>query len=1742
MLSHESILIQGYGRFLNALDRHQTKLINLNYSTPNITAEIRKLFWDHLMGICSKLHNLSASDPRALKYLQVLLSSLYEFPKTNNREIPYKNIENSQKKLRFTDNSAVKSEGSIQNNLPTTRKEVLINSELQKIVRDLAVESLLLVLKASSKTSKANLNHPIYDKERASSYYSEQLKFINGLLKQQNTTISSDSSNGAKFYEELWQGITISIANSNDAKVYDKTTNTTPDLICSNSFTNENENRAIYGVLNIICNDVMFENEYLKDKEIQSLYVELYYILMDALPLKERASYLSNQFFKIYKYESTSVASTKTYISRFEWMLLVLKQLVSSSSGNQGISCLKEMVVSYEEGVESFSSLVTEMTNTMFTTKSESNTELLATNGDTRMNILQLLITYVGSVIPNCYVNKILTSLHTACENANQYFQCMTEESCNYDECNLLSQTTGAVTLLKQFLKHRPNVWYAYSCQKQRLKLLLTLFKLSTYSTLNDEILYTLGKCWMEGLQVLGEDIHTKSTVDQEKEIKFTEMLVSFVKQRISYLHQVLIENPHKDSNINEAIDTLADQAWKYLIEFYKRFDTNVDAVYGRCWRGTLCDMLLLENEYNLDKDKEEEVMGLLLAERVGITSFPFISSKNLPNTVGMGEPNHHMYDTMNTTSCRFFVRICHKALTGHMYSDSSTYGIAGDVTLPYSVTHGAKLERTTLLETKLFTLANANETCCKKNSEECIDTIGLILIDSLSFLTKRDYNDTNANTNIISKNFSALAEYVIFEGDIITQNVLEKSLDSSVLYGWEYSLCLGRLLSLAQQRKIFLYGADKSLNYVKNIAVKMVKKLGLFLSESTNQIMSKENQEAIEDVTHILGQVTIDKNDDAPEFGNETDHAKWTEGQIHTAITLMKFLDRNQLSTILMTEIGRILSLDPTGDTSSEAVVSSSVDKKTCSLQHKELKRLIGPCFFLVNACLMRLSNLAQNQGTKLHKQGDLLLEDEKIALKALLQLIWNWRQNFEEDFLFSCDIFTRTQTQMDNCKENMLYLNESYNSIVFVVSIIEFLELAVRHLTFAGVHQEVKPFHHEEELPTPYSILEASHWDLILCALSSWTQSMEESSFSMLFDKNANISSTVTKQSKGVIKCRSSKHINIYCSYCHRDRQLARNFGVAVSNLTVTVSKWICYLTQKKEIHNDNSASKQKEQSSDVIEEWQNFFADGIYSVILNTFVCMASTFQDNMKSKAGKRFEDKSVEHNDEGRNMDIINTSTSMLNVQLLSALGSTLRTVPDEQLIESHGLPAKFNTQDVMTCTPEQLALPDKIVFLLNHLCPLLSSTERAIQTTAFYLLSRTMKKIAEHENSRNAKDNDANKTAHSLDDEDSSDEYREIPKRLAEIMQKLEIVISTLFKEFELSFGEQLPAPFPVESAAYNSTLTYLLTWRLILALVENVSGDDLRPKYSEFLRRGGHLEIAMMLIFHMIVSPVETNHPDSDLSLDESGLSDENYSVQSYHEKPNKSPMRKASKSYPKDNSEYLLNERTQKNHCMPLLECNIGDTTLEMQDLARNIYYGMLKYLPALVRNWWNLSDKRTANIVEKFTISKVAPTLWSEEVERINSVSVDTFDNMTIKVRSSVREVVAIYTLGDDGSEGSMELVIQLPSNFPLGAVQVESGKRVGVTTAQWRTWMLQLTTFLQHQNGSIVDGLTVWKKNVDKRFQGVEECYICFYVLHGTNHQLPKLACRTCKKKFHAACLYKWFSTSNNSTCPLCRNLF
>lgn len=65
-----------------------------------------------------------------------------------------------------------------------------------------------------------------------------------------------------------------------------------------------------------------------------------------------------------------------------------------------------------------------------------------------------------------------------------------------------------------------------------------------------------------------------------------------------------------------------------------------------------------------------------------------------------------------------------------------------------------------------------------------------------------------------------------------------------------------------------------------------------------------------------------------------------------------------------------------------------------------------------------------------------------------------------------------------------------------------------------------------------------------------------------------------------------------------------------------------------------------------------------------------------------------------------------------------------------------------------------------------------------------------------------------------------------------------------------------------------------------------------------------------------------------------------------------------------------------------------------------------------------------------------------------------------------------------------------------------------------------WMLMMKSLLLNQNGNIKDILVRWKDNLDKVFEGIEECPICYYVIHSSTGELPKLSCKTCKYKFHS----------------------
>ncbi|KAF7701263.1 E3 ubiquitin-protein ligase listerin [Silurus meridionalis] len=406
-----------------------------------------------------------------------------------------------------------------------------------------------------------------------------------------------------------------------------------------------------------------------------------------------------------------------------------------------------------------------------------------------------------------------------------------------------------------------------------------------------------------------------------------------------------------------------------------------------------------------------------------------------------------------------------------------------------------------------------------------------------------------------------------------------------------------------------------------------------------------------------------------------------------------------------------------------------------------------------------------------------------------------------------------------------------------------------------------------------------------------------------------------------------------------------------------------------------------------------------------------------------------------------------------------------------------------NTLPARFVADQRSSLPDALQTLLNTLTPLLLFKSRPLQLAVYHMLHKVMPSLPE---------SDSESASTKTEDEDEEEPSLSPPAAIMCILTATEDLVENILGSVQV--GEfAVVQPLSMEHCCI---LGYLLTWKLLLVFFK-AAPSQLRVQYCLHLKKTRSLHKLLLHLFRLM-----PENPTLPGQLTETAS--------------------REPKSFFTESLSLSLHQ---------------NDLQSEVPHLACSVYYSALKDLPAMVRLWWNSQEKRVVSTVDKFTSKYVSSVLSAQEITSVQS-STQTFDSMTVKARSATREVIATYSVDDI----FIELVIQLPQNYPLGSIIVESGRRVGVAVQQWRNWMLQLSTYLTHQNGSIMEGLSLWKNNVDKRFEGVEDCMICFSVIHGSNYSLPKKACRTCKKKFHSACLYKWFTSSNKSTCPLCRETF
>ncbi|KAF2967544.1 hypothetical protein GQX73_g6050 [Xylaria multiplex] len=211
-------------------------------------------------------------------------------------------------------------------------------------------------------------------------------------------------------------------------------------------------------------------------------------------------------------------------------------------------------------------------------------------------------------------------------------------------------------------------------------------------------------------------------------------------------------------------------------------------------------------------------------------------------------------------------------------------------------------------------------------------------------------------------------------------------------------------------------------------------------------------------------------------------------------------------------------------------------------------------------------------------------------------------------------------------------------------------------------------------------------------------------------------------------------------------------------------------------------------------------------------------------------------------------------------------------------------------------------------------------------------------------------------------------------------------------------------------------------------------------------------------------------------------------------------------------------------------------------MQWLFIHLYYLVLKFVPGLFKAWHiDCRSKQTKIAVEGWMERYFSPIIIYEALDDVvkwdESQEAPAGDEkeLIVKVSRAAREVIAGYEVDDLNAS----IAIRIPPGFPLDTVTVVGINRVAVDERKWKSWILTTQGVITFSGGNVIDGLTTFRRNVIGALKGQTECAICYSII-STDKKMPDKRCQTCKNLFHRTCLYKWFQSSNQNTCPLCRN--
>jgi E3 ubiquitin-protein ligase listerin len=211
------------------------------------------------------------------------------------------------------------------------------------------------------------------------------------------------------------------------------------------------------------------------------------------------------------------------------------------------------------------------------------------------------------------------------------------------------------------------------------------------------------------------------------------------------------------------------------------------------------------------------------------------------------------------------------------------------------------------------------------------------------------------------------------------------------------------------------------------------------------------------------------------------------------------------------------------------------------------------------------------------------------------------------------------------------------------------------------------------------------------------------------------------------------------------------------------------------------------------------------------------------------------------------------------------------------------------------------------------------------------------------------------------------------------------------------------------------------------------------------------------------------------------------------------------------------------------------------EMLWLCVHLYYCALLRLPSLVKAWYLEQKNRIKSPLEAWTQKHITSAIVAAAFDTVTAwAQTQDRDDSPVEIKANARSSELVASMEIDPESPPISISIVLPSAYPLNQPEVISRTRVAVSEKNWQSWLhtIQIIIFT---TGSIIEGLVAFHRNVQGALKGQGECAICYSII-GTDMQTPNKKCGTCKNMFHGACLFRWFKSSNSSTCPLCRNSF